>query len=65
MKDLPKEMEEFSRLVDLEGNDFPSNPINWRFAESISSLKAFEATMLDVLLVRKYKVKPVSTKINT
>jgi hypothetical protein len=40
-------------------------PINWRFAESISALKGLEATILNVLLARKYGIEPQEVVINT
>lgn len=62
---LPPEALEASDYVSFEGSDKPRLPINWRFAESISSLKAYEATILNVLLKRKYGVGPVRVNINT
>ena len=62
---LPPEIKEAGNLVHFTGNDLPSIPINWRFAESVSALKAFEATMLNVLRARKYGVKPSEVSINT
>ena len=46
---LPSEIKEAGKLVHFTGNDLPSIPINWRFAESVSAMKAFEASMLNVL----------------
>ncbi|KAJ5927851.1 hypothetical protein N7466_006807 [Penicillium verhagenii] len=65
IKGLPAEIHSFKDLVSFEGKQTPSIPVVWRFAESISSLKAFEALMLNVLLVRKYKIPPPQIKINT
>jgi hypothetical protein len=62
---LPKEIKEAARLVQYEGTDKPSIPINWRFAESISALKGLEAAMINVLLKRKYGVEPQKAVINT
>jgi hypothetical protein len=62
---LPAEIQDFKNLLSFEGKQEPSIPIVWRFAESISALKAFEALMLNVLLVRKYGIKPAEIKINT
>lgn len=56
-KDLPAEAAEYASKIRFEGSDKPSLPINWRFAESVSALKALEATMVNVLLGRKYGVK--------
>ena len=35
---------EASKSIRFEGSDEPSLPVNWRFAESIASLKGYEAT---------------------
>lgn len=65
MQYLPAGLKELSRLVRFEGNALPSIPVNWRWAESISALKALEATMLNYLLTQKYKISPVEVTINT
>ncbi|KAF5371039.1 hypothetical protein D9757_010309 [Collybiopsis confluens] len=65
MRGLPAELDSLSKHVQFEGSSKPSIPINWRFSESISALKAFEATMLNSLLTRKYKIEPVDITINT
>ncbi|KAF2681151.1 CoA-transferase family III [Lentithecium fluviatile CBS 122367] len=62
---LPEEIEECARRVEFVGTDKPSIPINWRFAESISALKGLEASMINVLLKRKYGVEPQQAVINT
>lgn len=62
---LPPEAEASAHKIEFEGSNDPSIPINWRFAESISALKAFEGTMVNVLLQRKYGVKPQKIVINT
>ena len=62
---LPKEIHEAAKLVHFEGNDLPSIPINWRFAESVTAMKAFEASMLNVLRSKKYGVKPSEVTINS
>ncbi|TRX98961.1 hypothetical protein FHL15_000303 [Xylaria flabelliformis] len=64
-KGLPSEIEAVAQHVHFEGSSRPSIPINWRFAESISALKAFEATMLNLLVSRKYNVEPSEITINT
>ncbi|KAI0866503.1 CoA-transferase family III domain-containing protein [Xylaria cubensis] len=64
-KGLPSEIEALAKHVHFEGSSRPSIPINWRFAESISALKAFEATMLNLLVSRKYNVEPSEITINT
>jgi hypothetical protein len=65
LPDLPKEILECAEKVHFEGNDAPSIPINWRFAESIASLKGLEAAMINVLLQRKYNIEPQKIVINT
>ncbi|OJD32247.1 uncharacterized protein BKCO1_400002 [Diplodia corticola] len=64
-KVLPPEAQELAHNVKFEGSRLPSVPINWRFAESVSALKALEATMVNVLLKRKYNVQPQNVTINT
>ncbi|KAK3323243.1 CoA-transferase family III domain-containing protein [Cercophora scortea] len=64
-KNLPKGASEAARQITFEGSDSPSLPINWRFAESISAIKAYEAIVLNLLLQKKYGLDPVSIKINT
>lgn len=65
MHNLPASLKELSKLVHFEGNALPSIPVNWRWAESISALKALEATMLNYLLTFKYKISPIEVTINT
>lgn len=65
MADLPPELQDLGKLVHFEGNATPSIPINWRLAESISALKAFEATLVNSILKRKYGVDPVDVTIDT
>jgi hypothetical protein len=64
-KDAPKEIEEYGPKVQFEGTDAPVIPINWRFAESVSSLKGFEAVMVMALLKRKYGVDVEKVVVNT
>jgi hypothetical protein len=64
-KDLPGKAAQYSAKISFEGSLKPCLPINWRFAESVSALKALEATMLNVLLLRKYDIKPCRVIINT
>ena len=65
MADLPQEARELGGSVRFEGSSKPSIPINWRFAESIAALKAFEATLLNILIKRKYGVFSKDIVINT
>ena len=64
-RELPPETEEYSRLIRFEGSDDPSIPVNWRFAESVSALKALEGAIVNVLLKRKYGLEPQEIVINT
>jgi hypothetical protein len=64
-KDLPQGYEEASKGLRFVGNDSPSLPINWRFAEAVSSLKALEATLVNILLKRKYKSDYRDVEIDT
>ncbi|TQN64862.1 Succinyl-CoA--L-malate CoA-transferase beta subunit [Colletotrichum shisoi] len=65
MKDLPSDLKSLSQHVKFEGSPSPSVPINWKFGESISALKALEATMVNRLLQKKYNAAPVDVTINT
>lgn len=62
---LPDSADKAVDFISFEGSHAPSLPINWRFAESVSALKAYEATMINALLQKKYGVGPVQVKINT
>ncbi|OCK85885.1 alpha-methylacyl-CoA racemase [Lepidopterella palustris CBS 459.81] len=62
---LPSNIEECAEKVHFEGNNKPSIPINWRFAESISSLKGLEAAMINALLRSKYGIEPQKVIVNT
>ena len=62
---LPPEIKDASKLIHFVGNDRPSIPINWRFAESVSALKAFEASMLNVLRAKKFGAEFSEVSINT
>ncbi|KAI0506210.1 CoA-transferase family III [Xylaria bambusicola] len=64
-KDLPSGLADLAKHVQFTGSSRPSIPINWRFAESISALKAFEASMLNLLVSRKYNVELSDITINT
>lgn len=64
-QDIPKEANDFASRITFKGTDLPSIPINWRFAESAASLKAFEACIVSALLKRKYDVDLTGAEINT
>jgi len=61
-KSLPAGFESYAEKVKFVGSDFPSVPINWRFAESISALKGLEGVFLNALLEKKYGKAP-GTKV--
>ena len=62
---LPLNVETYASLITFTGNDKPNIPINWRFAESISALKALESIWINNLLVEKYKESPKEVVIDT
>ena len=62
---LPLETKKAAQLTTFTGSYRLSIPINWRFAESVSALKAFEASMLNVLRSKKYSVPLSKVSINT
>lgn len=62
---IPSEAVDFANTISFEGTNAPSIPINWRFAESISALKACEAAVVAALLKRRYGVEPPQVRINT
>lgn len=62
---LPPEAQDCAAKIEFTGSAFPSLAINWRFAESISALQALQATMVSVLLKRKYDVDAPRVVIDT
>ncbi|KAF5711627.1 alpha methylacyl racemase [Fusarium mundagurra] len=54
-----------AKHIKLQGNDQPSIPINWRFAESVSALKAYEGSVLSLLIKKKYGVDVGEIVIDT
>lgn len=62
---LPSDYEACAKTIKFEGSPFPTIPINWRFAESVSAIKAYEATVVNSLVKRKYGVEPAEVVINT
>jgi hypothetical protein len=62
---LPQDFSECASKIEFVGTDKPSIPMNWRVAESMSALKGFEASMINLLLKRKYGVEPQKVVINT
>lgn len=64
-KFLPPECLEHNTAFTLTGSPVPSIPINWRQAESATALKMLEASLINVLLQRKYKLSPQAVTIDT
>jgi len=64
-KELPTDFISSAAKVKFQGSDFPSIPINWRFAESISALLAFEGAFINQLLNKKYELEPQDIIIDT
>ena len=64
-KNLPAECSEYANLVSYTGDALPKIAINWRLAESVASLKGFEAIMINLLLKSKYNLQPQKVTINT
>ncbi|ETN42476.1 uncharacterized protein HMPREF1541_01632 [Cyphellophora europaea CBS 101466] len=62
---LLSDYEADAKLIRFEGSASPSLPINWRFAESVSALKAYEALVVNALRKRKYGVEPAEVVVNT
>lgn len=62
---LPAGTADFVDRITFTGNDAPSIPINWRFAESAAALKGLEACMVAQLVKRKYNIDISSASINT
>jgi hypothetical protein len=61
---LPPEATALANRVTFTGEEKPNVPINWRFAESIASLKAFEAVMLACLVSRRFGNQPDNITID-
>ncbi|KXN81477.1 hypothetical protein AN958_04558 [Leucoagaricus sp. SymC.cos] len=64
-KFLPDGIEEAARHISFSGLRFPFIPVNWRYAESVSALKAFQGAMLNVLLKKKYGAAYQAIHIDT
>ena len=64
-KDLPTEVQQSLTKINFVGSDSPSLPVNWRLAEAVSSLKALEATLVDVILQRRHGCGSHQVTINT
>ncbi|KAK5987469.1 Acetyl-coenzyme A transferase nodX [Cladobotryum mycophilum] len=65
-KDLPPEVTaQDESTIRFTGSDIPSLPVNWKYAEAVSSLKGLEASIVNALLQRRYGIKPQSVTIKT
>ncbi|KAK3701816.1 hypothetical protein LTR37_015238 [Vermiconidia calcicola] len=64
-KDLPDGMDQAASKLIFTGSPDPSLPLNWRFAEAVSSLKGLEATLVNLLQSRKYNTEPQNVTIDT
>lgn len=62
---LPSEVRNGAAAINFTGSDDPSLPVNWRFTEAVSSLKALEAALVDVILQRRHGLEPHQITINT
>ncbi|TLD14458.1 hypothetical protein PspLS_11222 [Pyricularia sp. CBS 133598] len=62
---LPRGIQRAAQSIVFTGTNAPTLPVNLRFAESISSLKALEASLLNLVLEMKYGVLPKKVEINT
>lgn len=62
---LPVGCEELVDKIKFEGRSEPTMAINWRFAESVASLKGLEGILMNLLLVKKYGIAPQEITINT
>ncbi|KAI8297908.1 Succinyl-CoA--L-malate CoA-transferase beta subunit [Colletotrichum sp. SAR11_59] len=65
MKDIPSDLKSLGHHVKFEGTSRPSIPVNWKFAESIAALKAYEATLVNRLIMKKYNAQPAEVTIDT
>jgi hypothetical protein len=63
-KYLPSDIDKPASKVVFTGNDAPTLPVNWRFAESASALLALEAALVGSLLQNKYGVEAPEVVIN-
>lgn len=62
---LPLGIEDAASHISFSGTRLPFIPANWRFTESVSALKAFQGSMLNVLLNKKYAIPYQKIDVNT
>lgn len=56
---------ELAGYVHYVGRDTPSIAINWRFAESVASLKGLESIMINQYVKTRFNTGPFHVTINT
>ncbi|KAJ6591107.1 CoA-transferase family III domain-containing protein [Mycena vulgaris] len=64
-RNLPSAVNDLANNVVFEGNAAPLMPMNWRFAEAASAMKALEVTLVNALVEKKYGVKTGAVRIDT
>ncbi|KAJ7704300.1 hypothetical protein B0H17DRAFT_921271 [Mycena rosella] len=64
-RNLPPLVNDIATNIIFEGNAAPCMPMNWRFAEAASVLKALEVTLINALVEHKYLAKTGATRIDT
>lgn len=62
---LVKGLEKYADSITFSGSPKPVLPVNWRFAESVASLKALEGTYVNAILEKVYGLPPQKAVINT
>lgn len=62
---LPVGTEDFASRITFTGNNAPSIPVNWRFAESAAAMKGLEACVVAQLVKRKYGIDIPNATINS
>lgn len=62
-RNLPRRAKEFASRIRFTGSQLPCIPVNWRFAESVATLKALEGMFTNTPLVGKYNVEPEAIEI--
>ena len=63
-KYLPSGSKQIASKIHFTGKNKPTLPVNWRFAESASALHALEASLIGLLLEKKYKVEAPEVEID-
>lgn len=63
-KYLPAGIEDAASKIQFTGKDAPTMPVSWRLAESACALLALEASLVGLLLEKKYGVSAPEVEIN-